>query len=270
MPDYPQEIERILAQHKLYSICARIAFYELRPDDVIADVRYLDGPYGRGRGSTHAQAVYSAMLDHRLRSMLSSEIQFRLAALERRLNGQHRHLSHFVVERWGGRRSTHPWSIRLFSGDLLLAESTDHALFMTMIRLVDTAHKTLSKTSTLSHLLDEISAERGTANEGHVLRIIKGLQQQNPWITALRPATEREDARGIDLVIETDQGQILLQVKSSLSGREAFMRNSLHDPSILIIVVDGEDSEESLAQDILVLLRHRHKTLSWHAPTQST
>ncbi len=262
MPEYSKEIARILTGHDLDPGSVKISLYELHPKSLIAVVREYGTLLGCGQGTTHGTAVYAAMVNRRLRLMFTRNIQDRLATLERRLNEQRRLLPHFIVDSWGARNSAHRWSIRLYSGELLLAQVTANSLVPTMRQLLDSAHKTLSKTTRLPHLLAEITAERGTENERRVQATVNHLRQQISWITDVRCSTEREEARGIDLIVETDQGRILLQVKSSLIGREAFLRDSSHDPNILVIVADDEETDESLKKTLSILFRHRYAALS--------
>jgi hypothetical protein len=59
-----------------------------------------------------------------------------------------------------------------------------------------------------------------------------------------RLATRIEDRSGIDIVIESDVGELLVQVKSSKFGKQNFRPRPLL--SIAIIVVRAADSAEAL------------------------
>lgn len=59
-----------------------------------------------------------------------------------------------------------------------------------------------------------------------------------------RLATRIEDRSGIDVVIDSDVGQLLVQVKSSKLGKEHFRQRPLL--SIAVVVVRPSDSPEVL------------------------
>lgn len=270
MSEYSEEIARILVANKLDPRSVKISLYELHPKSLIAVVREYGTLLGCGQGTTHGTAVYAAMVNRRLRLMFTHSIRDRLATLERRLNEQRRLPPHFIVDQWGEQSRTHGWSIRLFSGELLLAQAGAHSLQPTMRQLLDTAHKTLSKSAKIPQLLVEVSAERGEAEVHRIQTAADSVRQEVPWITTVRRSTEQEEARGSHLVIETDRGGILLRVVASLSEREAVLRRTDFNPAILVIVADSGETSATLKRGLAVLLNHRYAALAQAAATQST
>lgn len=270
MSEYSEAIARILVAHKLDPGSVKISLYELHPKSLIAVVREYGTLLGCGQGTTHGAAVYAAMVNRRLRALFTHSIRDRLATFERRLNEQRRLPPHFVVDQWGEQRRTHGWSIRLFSGELLLAQAGASSLQPAMRQLLDTAHKTLSKSAKIPQLLVEVSAERGEADVHRVQTIADSVRQEVPWITTVRRSTEQEGTRGGHLIIETDRGGILLQVVSSLSEREAVLRRTDFNPAILVIVAESGETSATLKRGLAVLLKHRYAALAPAAAALST
>jgi hypothetical protein len=74
-----------------------------------------------------------------------------------------------------------------------------------------------AKTRTVRQLLGEVGNDRGRFNEQRVLDTVQSLGL--PWIVSVRFATRSEDREGKDIVCETAEGPLFLQVKSSRAGR---------------------------------------------------
>jgi hypothetical protein len=64
-----------------------------------------------------------------------------------------------------------------------------------------------------------------------------------------RRATSIEDSSGIDVVVESDVGGLLLQVKSSEHGKSRFRRRPLL--GIAIVVVGPADTPEALLEKVV-------------------
>jgi hypothetical protein len=69
------------------------------------------------------------------------------------------------------------------------------------------------------------------------------------WLLAARRATREEDEKGIDLVVESDVGQLQLQVKSSFHGKAKFLARR-HDVRVAIVVVRPYDPEETVQSKV--------------------
>lgn len=79
----------------------------------------------------------------------------------------------------------------------------------------------------------------GDKNEQRVLEILTAAHAAGElpgWITAVRVATEEEDAQGKDLIVTTDKGEVGLQVKSGRSGYVEFRRRAEHAMIALVMV----------------------------------
>ena len=96
----------------------------------------------------------------------------------------------------------------------------------------------------INQLVGKLAAERGRARERHVLAAC-GLRARPAWMRDVRPATRREDHRGIDIVIESDVGKLFVQVKSSLLGKSKFERRR-RSARVVVVVVDAGDSLEAV------------------------
>lgn len=95
---------------------------------------------------------------------------------------------------------------------------------------------------------------RGNAGHEKEKRIAKLLNASldilPPWIFSARMATSAEDARGIDLVLETDVGDIHLQLKSNEEDKAAFEAKPGHE-YIPCFVVGKKVNDRSLLADII-------------------
>ena len=96
----------------------------------------------------------------------------------------------------------------------------------------------------IKRLLGKLAADRGRARERHVLAAC-GLRTRPAWMRSARAATRVEDHRGIDVVIESDVGNLFVQVKSSRLGKAKFERRRRAARSV-VVVVDAGDSLEAV------------------------
>jgi hypothetical protein len=106
--------------------------------------------------------------------------------------------------------------------------------------------------------VDKLTHQRGIESETRLLESCR-LPSRPPWMHRARRATRIEDRSGVDIVIESDVGALLVQVKSSNAGKEHFRRRPLL--SIAIVVVRAADSAEALLAKVigeLEPIRARH------------
>jgi hypothetical protein len=75
----------------------------------------------------------------------------------------------------------------------------------------------------VARVLGKIGSERGRANEHHVLEACL-LASRPAWMVSARAGTRAEDHDGIDVVVESDVGKLYVQVKSSRTGKAAFVK----------------------------------------------
>ena len=78
------------------------------------------------------------------------------------------------------------------------------------------------------------------------------------WIHALRAGTSEEDAQGIDIVAETEWGEVQLQVKSGMKRARQFTKDH---PDIPVIVVYPNDSEERIRNRVRNLVKQKLQSL---------
>lgn len=71
---------------------------------------------------------------------------------------------------------------------------------------------------------DPLGRDFGDANERVVLEDVRKVTQELEWVRAVRRATEEEDHRGLDIVVETDVCDLFIQVKSSHANAEEWRR----------------------------------------------
>ncbi len=105
--------------------------------------------------------------------------------------------------------------------------------------------------------------EKGRLAERRCLASVLNLTSRSTWIYEARLATLKEDARGIDVVVETDLGKLYLQVKSSHYGAHKYRRKRPHAKTIVIIIPsDMTDAKlQNAVVDRLNCLRKQIKKL---------
>ena len=94
-------------------------------------------------------------------------------------------------------------------------------------------------------LLGKLGSERGRANEHHALEACL-LPTRPAWMTSARAATRAEDHDGIDVVVESDVGKLFVQVKSSRTGKAAFVERRRRAHVAVVVVKSGDGLEEVL------------------------
>ena len=92
-------------------------------------------------------------------------------------------------------------------------------------------------------LTSEATHLRGIESEMRVLESCR-LPSRPVWMHRARLATRIEDRSGVDIVIGSDVGTLLVQVKSSKAGKQHFRHRPLL--SIAIVIVRAADSAEAL------------------------
>ncbi len=105
--------------------------------------------------------------------------------------------------------------------------------------------------------------ELGGMNE---LRFFEAFQAPGwthpPWYQGLRRATKEEDSKGIDAVMSTTAGDILIQVKSSIRGKQVHEERYGH-AHIVVVVREGLNPHtirtRTLAR-VAARRRNRHKS----------
>lgn len=92
--------------------------------------------------------------------------------------------------------------------------------------------------------LGQAANQRGEANEERVLCALNEVKEDSAWMIGARRATHEEDARGVDIVVETsDRGPLFVQVKSSKAGVRTFQRRKGRraDFIAVVLVKSGDD-----------------------------
>lgn len=71
-----------------------------------------------------------------------------------------------------------------------------------------------------------------------------------PWLKSVRPGTRQEDARGIDIVLQTTRGTLLIQVKASKqSNARRYLRSG-----IIVMIAPPETDAQQLAHQFLSIV----------------
>ena len=110
----------------------------------------------------------------------------------------------------------------------------------------------------------------GDACEALVRRAL-GAPTRPWWILKVRAARRHEDRRhGVDVVVHTDVGRILLQVKRSLRWADKWLAAYANDPRPIGLVVARETEAVEVvygrALGVLILLRERLEMQAEAAP----
>ncbi len=106
----------------------------------------------------------------------------------------------------------------------------------------------------------QLDNERGRRNEERALDAVTTANLS--WIRSARLATREEDARGIDLVLETDVGGLFFQIKSSHRGKRKFI--DTHGKSrtrIAVIVLQHLLTEKLFQTRILEAVHSERKAI---------
>lgn len=88
-------------------------------------------------------------------------------------------------------------------------------------------------------------AIKGARNEVAVVQVLSGHEKLPSWMGDVRACTEEEDERGIDVVVETDIGEIYLQVKSSYSNAQKFLRK-WPQRNVGMVVIRPQDDRDTI------------------------
>lgn len=112
------------------------------------------------------------------------------------------------------------------------------------------AHSTISdgrSMESLTYLQQEgrRSAIKGARAEVAVVEVLNTHEKRPDWLGDARGCTFEEDGRGIDVVVETDMGDIFIQVKSSYENAQKF-RRKWPQRTVGIAVIRPNDSRDTI------------------------
>lgn len=102
--------------------------------------------------------------------------------------------------------------------------------------------------TSLSRALGAVANERGASAERRVLLALAEAVPRTAWLKSVRRATADEDARGIDIVADSDVGKLYLQVKSSRQGAYRFRRFRKRGPAVIALVVCAQSHTDDEVQ----------------------
>ncbi len=101
---------------------------------------------------------------------------------------------------------------------------------------------------------------KGIWKEWILLAAFRSLGNHRPrWAKRIRRATTPEEALGIDLVLSTDRGDILFQLKSSNVGVKKFLVRK--KPAILIVRFTDEDTPRRILTALLSKAEQRRRRI---------
>lgn len=102
---------------------------------------------------------------------------------------------------------------------------------------------------------------KGSWKEWILVAAFRNLNEKRPtWAKRIRRATTAEEALGIDLVLTTDRGDILFQLKSSDVGVKKFLVRK--KPAILIVRFTDNDTPLRIITALLRKAEQRRRRIS--------
>ncbi len=117
----------------------------------------------------------------------------------------------------------------------------------------------------LTQTFRKITQERGRLAEDKVLQCLQDLCLIPEWVKGIRPATKEEDRQGQDAFLQTDVGEIPIQIKSSVAGAERF-RQKYGDRIPVVIVASFDRLDEVLVKVIEAIEPERNRRLEMKTP----
>lgn len=128
-------------------------------------------------------------------------------------------------------------------------------------------------TTVLNELYGVSSRDRGAVSEELVLEAAVSAKDRIPGVLGARLKTEDEDRRGIDIVVETTDGSVLLQVKSShRKAREFKAKHALtpNAPMLFVVVASLDRACTERRVDGAIRAWLRQLKLRTEAPVEPT
>lgn len=100
------------------------------------------------------------------------------------------------------------------------------------------------------------------------MRILTAMASAgNPeWLLGARRAPPWLDARGVDVIATTDDGELQLQIKSSRRGAKAFRRARRHcitPEAVEVVVVGSGDSDAEVGRRLLAAIQKLRRDPWW-------
>ena len=113
---------------------------------------------------------------------------------------------------------------------------------------------------TVEQILGRIANDRGRRAEQRAHDAMHAHRDDwPPWLGDVRPATDAEDRRGIDLVAQTDVGKLYLQVKCGSYGTK---RHRQRYPRIPVLAVKGDKGRRLFCRVLDCFATERRRVLA--------
>jgi hypothetical protein len=94
-----------------------------------------------------------------------------------------------------------------------------------------------------------LANQKGKLAEKRVFLAVEKLSTEYTWIHSARLATLKEDARGIDVVVETPIGPLYIQVKSSPRGVRHY-KSKRRKARVIMVIVKPEMDDRKLRDKV--------------------
>ncbi len=112
----------------------------------------------------------------------------------------------------------------------------------------------------VTQIFSQLELEQGHRNEERALDVI--ISAKLEWIYSARLATKEEDSRGIDIVLETDIGQLFFQIKSSYYGMKKFLgKHGNSRTHIAVVILNRFLTEKSFQRKVLEAINYERNAI---------
>jgi hypothetical protein len=116
----------------------------------------------------------------------------------------------------------------------------------------------------LRKVVGDVINARGRAREEQVLSALSTMTTVSlpSWFSHTEQACQKDDARGVDVVVHTDVGKLFLQIKGSQKAIDEFVRKHTKG-NIVPFLVQSDECIESLQKRLIeALSNERARILS--------
>ena len=106
-----------------------------------------------------------------------------------------------------------------------------------------------------NRLLGDLANKRGADNEQRLIDAVNFKNSVWPkWLIGIEKSSRDQDAKGIDIVVETDVGRIFIQVKSSKCGLDSVKKKKKH---IVYMVINERKSMDKIYDTFIGVIGHK-------------
>lgn len=115
-------------------------------------------------------------------------------------------------------------------------------------------------------IIGKVGLERGHRLEQRIVEAfqnIQGKSEKPDWFQGIRLSNPNQDRKGIDVIVESDVGDLYLQIKSCSNGKIKFFKQRghfRHKKPIAVVVAQYHESDEELRQRVVLAATELRET----------